>query len=418
MGQTIVEKILSSHSNQDVCAGEIALCDIDFAFAQDGTAPLAIKAFSEMGGDKIFDKSKVAFVIDHSSPSPNEGVSKLHKLMRDFANEKEIGLFDIGAGVCHQVIPESGKVAPGDLVIGADSHTCTYGALNAFATGVGSTDLAAALYTGKLWLKVPTSIKIVLEGELPNGIYAKDVILYLIGELGADGASYESIEFTGSVIDNLSMEARFTIANMAIEAGAKCGLFLCDEKTKDWIKEHSGREIHSVAPDPDANYDEVFEYDVSLLTPQVALPHQVDNVSSIEDVAGIEINQAFIGTCTNGRLEDLRVAASILKGRRVHSDIRLIVAPASKRVYLEAIKEGILQDLIEAGGCVVTPGCGCCVGTHNGVPADGERVISTANRNFKGRMGNKNSEIYLASPATAAASALRGKITDPREFLE
>ncbi|HAV43337.1 TPA: 3-isopropylmalate dehydratase large subunit [bacterium] len=418
MGQTIVEKILSGHSGRKVHAGDIALCDIDFAFAQDGTAPLVIKAFYEMGGDDVFDSNKIAFVIDHSSPSPNEGVSALHKMMRDFAHEKGIQLFDIGSGVCHQVIPESGRIRPGDLIIGADSHTCTYGALNAMATGVGSTELAAVLYTGKLWFRVPSSCKIILEGNLPKATSAKDVILFLIGKIGADGANYQSIEFTGSLLRNLDMAGRFTIANMVVEAGAKCGFFFCDEITREWLTRYVDGEICSVTPDPDANYERVIEYDLSSLMPQVALPHEVDKVLPVGDVAGLKIDQAFIGTCTNGRLEDLRIAASILKGKKIDKKIRLIVAPASKRVLLSAIEEGILQDLIEAGGCLVTPGCGCCVGTHNGVPADGERVLSTANRNFKGRMGNKNSEIYLASPATVAWSALKGKISDPREFFE
>ena len=328
-------------------------------------------------------------------------------------------MYDIGEGVCHQLVPEKGHVGPGSLVIGADSHTCTYGALNAFATGVGSTDLAAALISGKMWFKVPESIRFVCRGRLPAGVYSKDLILYLIGQVTADGATYMAAEYTGEAIAALSVDARFTIANMAIEMGAKAGLMEADDKVWDWVREHrvpSGRgSFEAVSPDPEAVYARVLEYDVSGLEPQVAKPHQVDNVAPVGEVAGIAIQQAVLGTCTNGRLEDLRIAAGILKGRRVHPEVRFIVAPASRRIFLEAMDEGIIQELVRSGAAVVTPGCGPCVGTHNGIPADGENVISTANRNFKGRMGNSNAFIYLASPATVAASALAGAIADPRE---
>ncbi|MCR4399900.1 MAG: 3-isopropylmalate dehydratase large subunit, partial [Syntrophomonadaceae bacterium] len=307
---------------------------------------------------------------------------------------------------------------PGDLVIGADSHTCTYGAINAFSTGVGSTDLAAGIISGKLWFKVPESIKFVLNGELSPGVYSKDLILYLIGQVTADGATYMAAEFTGSAIRAMSVEARFTISNMAIEMGAKVGLMEADQKTISWVRRHTDRPFTPVAADPDAVYAEVREYDVSSLGPQVACPHTVDNVKPVEEVAGTPIQQCFIGTCTNGRLEDLRIAADILRGEKVNRGTRLIVAPASRQVMLDAIAEGIIQVFLEAGAAVVTPGCGCCVGTHNGVPSDGENVLSTANRNFKGRMGNNKAFIYLASPATVAASALTGRITDPRDFVK
>ncbi len=356
-------------------------------------------------------------VIDHSAPSPNEGVSALHKLMREFAKKTGIKLYDIGEGVCHQLMPESGRVGPGKLVIGADSHTCTYGALNAFSTGVGSTDLAAAMISGKLWFKVPETIKIICSGRLPKGVYSKDLILYLIGDMTADGATYKSVEFVGEAISDLSIDARMTITNMAIEMGAKAGIMEADDKVFEWLKRYTSCTWNPVSADKDAKYIDVREYDVSNLEPQIAKPHRVDNVVGISEIEGLTIHQAVIGTCTNGRLKDLEIAASILKGRKIHHDVRFIVAPASKRIYIEAMNKGIIQTLVESGAAVVTPGCGPCVGTHNGVPSDGENVISTANRNFKGRMGNSNANIYLASPATVAASAVAGKITDPREFL-
>lgn len=418
MGQTIIEKILAAHSGQTARANEIVVAQVDYIMGQDGTTPLAINAFKDMDGQELFDPEKVALVIDHSAPSPNEGVSALHKLMREFAKEKKCRLYDIGNGVCHQLVPESGEVGPGSLVIGADSHTCTYGALNAFSTGVGSTDLAGGLISGRMWFKVPETIKFVCHGTLPRGVYSKDLILYLIGDVTADGATYMSAEYTGEAISALSQEARFTIANMAVEMGAKAGLMEADEKTFEWLRQYTSREFKPVFADPDAQYAQVREYDVSALEPQVAKPHQVDNVAPVSDVAGKTIHQALLGTCTNGRLEDLRIAAGILAGRKVHPDVRMIVAPASKRIFLAAMAEGIIQTLVEAGAAIVTPGCGPCVGTHNGVPSNGETVISTANRNFKGRMGNSNAEIFLASPATVAASALTGQITDPREFVQ
>lgn len=418
MGKTIIEKILSSHSGQDCRANDIVVAQVDFVMGQDGTSPLAIRAFENMDGKELFDPDKVALVIDHSSPSPLEGVSALHKIMRQFARQKGCRLYDIGEGVCHQLVPESGKVGPGSLVIGADSHTCTYGALNAFSTGVGSTDLAGGLISGKMWFKVPETIKFVCNGVLPAGVYAKDLILYLIGQVTADGCTYMAAEYTGEAVSALSMEGRFTVANMAIEMGAKAGLMEADKKTFDWLRAYTDQEFTPAAADPDAVYHKVLQFDVSSLEPQVAKPHRVDNVSPLSEVQGTPVHQAFIGTCTNGRLEDLRIAASILEGKQVHPDVRLIVAPASRKVYLDAMAEGVIQRLVAAGAAVVTPGCGPCVGTHNGVPSDGETVISTANRNFKGRMGNSNAEIYLASPATVAASALTGVITDPREFLK
>ena len=417
MGQTIIEKILSSHCGQVAHANEIVVARLDYVMGQDGTAPLAINAFNDMGGGAVFDPAKIAFVIDHSAPSPNEGVSALHKLMREFVREKGFHLYDIGAGVCHQLIPESGKVGPGSLVIGADSHTCTYGALNAFSTGVGSTDLAGGLISGQMWFKVPETFKFIGHNLLPTGVYSKDLILYLIGKVTADGATYLSAEYVGDAIAAMSQEARFTVANMAIEMGAKAGLLEADEKTLTWLSRYTKEQFTPVTADKDAVYAKTLEYDAAKLEPQIAKPHTVDNVVPVGEVAGTPIQQALLGTCTNGRLEDLRIAAGILAKGQVHREVRLIVAPASRKVYLDAIGEGLIQTLVECGAAVVTPGCGPCVGTHNGVPSDGEKVISTANRNFKGRMGNSNAEIFLASPATVAASALTGKITDPREYL-
>jgi len=416
MGKTIAEKILSKKSNQDAQAGDIVIADLDFVMGQDGTSPLAIRVFREMKAKRVFDPDRVAMVIDHSAPSPIEGISALHKQMREFAQEQKIHFYDIGDGVCHQLLPEQGHVVPGQLVIGADSHTCTYGAINVFSTGVGSTDLAAGMISGKLWFKVPETIRLVLNGELAKGVYAKDLIIFLAGQITADGATYMAIEFAGEVIDALSVDARFTISNMAVELGAKCGLMEADQKTESWVKQHSTQSYQPVAADQDANYTYVKEYDLSNLEPQVALPHTVDNVAPISKVAGTRVEQGVIGTCTNGRLEDLRIAAEILKGKKIAANTRLIVAPSSRATFIAAMREGLIEALVEAGAAVVTPGCGPCVGTHNGVPADGENVISTANRNFKGRMGNNKASIFLASPATVAASMLRGSITDPREI--
>jgi 3-isopropylmalate/(R)-2-methylmalate dehydratase large subunit len=417
MGQTIAEKILSNHSGKKVKAGDIAICKVDFYFGQDGTSGIIIDNFRKLGNIKPADRTKFYMVIDHSGPSPSVGVSTIHKKMRTFAQEYGVGIYDVGVGVCHQIIPELGHVVPGDLVIGADSHTCTYGAINVFSTGVGSTDLAITLASGKNWFKVPQTVKIIVNGKLPKGVYSKDIILHIIGKLGANGCTYKSAEFYGDAIGKLSVEARFTISNMAVEMGAKCGLMQADKKVLDWIKKHSKRQPRPVSADKGAVYEAVKEFDVSKLSPQVAKPHTVDNVSAIEEVKGKHIDQVYIGTCTNGRLEDLETAAKILKGKKIHPDVKLIVASASRIIYLDALKKGILDIFIKAGGVVLSPGCGPCVGTHGGIPADSEVCISTANRNFKGRMGNPNAFIYLASPATCAASAIEGKIADPRRYV-
>jgi len=417
-GKTIAEKIFSAHSGTDARAGDIVVADVDFVMGQDGTTPLAIRALENMGVERVFDPAKVAIVMDHSSPSPLEGVSALHTMMREFGKKTGVRVYDVGCGVCHQLIPEAGHVVPGDLMVGCDSHTCTYGAVNVFSTGVGSTDGAAAMAAGKLWFKVPDTMRVTYTGELRPGVFSKDLILALAGRIGVDGATYMALEFDGPVIDTLSVDARMTISNMAIEVGAKAGLMRADAKTLGWYEGRGERVPAPVDPDTDAFYAEHLTLAASAIGPQVAKPHAVDNVSPIDEVAGTPIAQGFIGTCTNGRLEDFKIAADILRGRTVHPDVRLIVAPASKQILLDAMEAGYIRDLVAAGAVMVAPGCGPCVGTHNGVPSDGENVISTANRNFKGRMGNSNAFIYLGSPATVAASVIEGVISDPRKYFE
>ncbi|MFA5093187.1 MAG: 3-isopropylmalate dehydratase large subunit [Candidatus Omnitrophota bacterium] len=414
---TIAEKILSCHSEKELHAGDFAVCKIDFAFGQDGTSSIIIDRIKDMGINKL--KTNFCMVIDHSAPSPSEGVSRVHKKMRDFSANFKTEIFDVGCGVCHQVIPESGNILPGDLVLGADSHTCTYGAIGAFSTGVGSTDLAIALATGKNWFKVPATIKIIIKGKVPKGVFAKDIILYIIGKLKSDGATYKAVEFYGSVINQMDMDGRFTIANMLVEMGAKVGFMPVDSKTTAWLKGKvlGKKRIKNIVADKGAVYESVHEFDISKLKPIVAMPHSVDNTAEVATLKKVKINEAFLGTCTNGRINDLKIAAKILKNRKVSSEVKFIIAPSSRRVYLEALKLGLVEIFIKAGAVIVAPGCGPCVGTHNGVPADSEVVISTANRNFKGRMGNPSAFIYLASPATVAASALTGYITDPRSYL-
>lgn len=417
MGKTIAEKILSKHSGRNLSAGDFAVCKVDFTFGQDGTSSIIIDRIKELGVKNL--KTRFCMVIDHSAPSPSEGVSRVHKKMRDFSREYKTELFDIGCGVCHQVIPESGEILPGDLVLGADSHTCTYGAIGAFSTGVGSTDLAITLAGGRNWFKVPRTLKIIVKGKLQKGVFPKDLILYIIGKIGSDGATYKAVEFSGPVIGSIDMDGRFTICNMVVEMGAKVGFMPIDKISLKWLKKRvpKGIAIKKIAADPDAVYEKVIEFDASPLKPMVSLPHSVDNVSEAAALKNIKINEAFLGTCTNARLEDFKVAAKILKGRKVNPQVRMIIAPSSRQVYLDALKLGLVDTFIKAGAVIVAPGCGPCVGTHNGVPADGEIVISTANRNFKGRMGNPKAFIYLASPATVAASAIKGHISDPQIYF-
>lgn len=416
MGQTLAEKILTVRSDTEARAGHIVVARVDLAFVQDTTGPLTVRQFSE-AGLPLHNPERTALFIDHSAPSPAKELSNDHMFLRKFAEETGAKLSDIGEGVCHQLVAES-WAKPGDVIVGADSHTVTAGAIGAFATGMGSTDVAIAMALGKTWLRVPETMRIRATGKWPKGVYGKDLILHLIGMVGADGATYKSLEFTGEAIDAMPMSQRLTIANMAVEAGAKVGLFPSDAVTQSYLREQGRGELFvPLAPDPDAVYESTIDIDVSKLEPTVSKPHTVDNTALARELKGIKIEQVFIGTCTNGRLEDLALVASMLKGKRHHPRTRLVVAPASQKILLAAIEKGYITTLVEAGATVVPPGCAACLGVHQGVLGNGESCLSTANRNFKGRMGNPDSFIYLASPATAAATALRGEITDPREVL-
>ncbi len=411
MGQTIVEKIIFQHTQKRAYAGEIAITKVDGAMATDTTAPLAIKAFREMGGSRLFDASKFFLVIDHAAPAPNERIANLHKLMREFSAEQGSKLYEIGQGICHQIMVEQQHVKPSQIFMGADSHTSTYGALNALACGLGSTDLAAVMLTGKVWLKVPQSIKIICRGELPKGVFPKDLILFLVSKLTISGATYQSVEFEGETFENMTLAGRMAIANMLAETGAKTGFITAKGLQLPYDFEPTFADDH-------AKYSQVLEYDVSKLSTQIAVPESPDNVEDIDKHLGKKIDYAFIGTCGNGRLEDLQAAAQILKGKTIKDGVRFVIAPASKNVLLAAINDGTAAILLSAGATFINSGCGPCVGTHEGVPADDEVVISSANRNFRGRMGNPKALIYLASPATVAASALAGEIMSPSLVID
>jgi 3-isopropylmalate/(R)-2-methylmalate dehydratase large subunit len=420
MGMTLTEKILARHAGLDtVEPGQIINANVDLVLANELSAAVAIGVMRKIkGAQRVFDHSKIALVEDHFVPAKDAQSASLAKLMKDFAREQQIEhFFDVGrGGIEHVVLPEEGLVAPGELIVGGDSHTCTYGALGAFATGMGSTDIAAAFVLGEVWLKVPASIKIVYNGEPGRMVYAKDIMLRTVGELGIDGATYRAIEYQGTTVDSLSITGRITMANMAIEAGAKNGIFQADEKTIAFVKERTDRPFIVERPDADAVYERVISIDVASLEPQIARPHTPDNVYPISDVTrdDIPVDQVFIGSCTNGYMEDLRIVAKILEGKRIAPSLRVIVNPGSQKVWMQAAQEGVLTTLAAAGCAVNTPGCGACFGGHMGTLGDGERAISTTNRNYVGRMGSPKAEIYLASPATCAASALTGKITDPR----
>jgi 3-isopropylmalate/(R)-2-methylmalate dehydratase large subunit len=415
---TLAEKILAAHADKKkVSPGDFINVRVDLILANDITAPLAIREFQRIGVKRVFDPTKVVMVPDHFVPNKDIASAEQAKLMREFALKQGVIYFEVGEmGIEHVLLPEQGLVLPGDVVIGADSHTCTYGALGAFATGMGSTDIAAAMATGDIWMKVPPSIKIIYQGTPGEWVSGKDLILYTIGQIGVDGALYSAIEFTGEAIETLSIDSRFTMANMAIEAGAKAGLFRVDNKTQLYVKSKAQRPYLVYEPDDNTGYSKVIEYDVSAIEPQVALPHSPANTRPVSQVGKIEINQVVIGSCTNGRLEDLRLAAQILKGKKVHPGVRCIIIPGSQQVYLDALTEGIIETFIKAGAVVSTPTCGPCLGGHMGVLADGERCISTTNRNFVGRMGSPESEVYLANPVVAAASAIAGKIASPEEI--
>jgi 3-isopropylmalate/(R)-2-methylmalate dehydratase large subunit len=416
---TISEKILAKHAGKSsVSPGEFIEGKLDFILGNDITAPLAIEEFRNANSKKVFDKERVALVLDHFTPNKDIKSAEQCKFVRDFAKEQNLKyFFDVGCmGIEHVLLPEQGLVLPGDLIVGADSHTCTYGALGAFSTGVGSTDLAAAMATGKIWLKIPESIKFIYKGKRKKWVTGKDLILYTIGQIGVDGALYKAMEFTGEAIDELSIDSRFTMANMAIEAGAKNGIFYTDDKTVEYVKPRAKRKYEIFKSDPDAVYSQTFEYDISNMEPQVALPHLPSNAKPVSEVKNISIDQAVIGSCTNGRLEDFRIAAQILKGKKCHKDVRTIIIPGSQKVYLEILKEGLIETFIKSDAVVSTPTCGPCLGGHMGILAKGERAISTTNRNFVGRMGHIESEIYLSGPAVAAASAVKGKISHPDEI--
>jgi 3-isopropylmalate/(R)-2-methylmalate dehydratase large subunit len=415
---TLAEKILAAHANKKrVRPGDFVNVRVDLVLSNDITAPIAIREFQKLGMKRVFDPQKVVMVPDHFTPNKDIASAEHAKLMREFAHKHGIIYFEVGeAGIEHVLLPEQGLVLPGEVVIGADSHTCTYGALGAFATGMGSTDIAAAMATGDIWMKVPPTLKLVYNGRLGKWVGGKDLILYTIGDIGVDGALYSTMEFSGEAIEALSIDGRFTMANMAIEAGGKVGLFGVDNKTQLYVKSRAERPYLVYEPDADAEYTRVIEYDVSDIEPQVALPHSPANSKPISKLQNIKINQAVIGSCTNGRLEDLRLAAQILKGNKVHSGVRCIVIPGTQQVYLDAMVEGLIETFIRAGAAVSTPTCGPCLGGHMGVLADGEKCVSTTNRNFVGRMGSTKSEVYLANPAVAAASAVTGKITNPEEF--
>lgn len=416
-GMTISEKILANKSGQEVSAGDIVVADLDKMMFHDGTFHLVTEAWEELNDGKVADPDRVVTIIDHSAPAPTAGAANLHQQLREFTSEHGVKLYDVGEGICHQLVPERGHVVPGDLVVGADSHTTTYGGINVFSTGVGATDLAAALHTGQLWFRVPETVRVNLAGELSEGVYSKDFILWLAGKLTADGATYKTLEYGGPGLESLTIDARLTVANMAIELGGKAGIMEADDKTMDWVSERSDKTPDPVSPDAGAEYSQEMFVDLADIEPSVATPHAVDNYSSIADLPETEVDEGVIGTCTNGRLEDLEIAARIAEGRKVKEGIRLIVAAASNQIYERASEKGILDTLVQAGASVITPGCGPCLGTHNGIPADGETVVSTANRNFKGRMGNENAEIYLASPATVMAAVIEGEIVDPRDYL-
>ena len=421
MAMTMTQKILAAHSGREsVCSGELILADLDLVLGNDITSPVAIKEFSKLGKDSVFDRNKVTMVMDHFAPNKDIKAAEQCKMCRDFCTEKDITHFyDVGEmGIEHALLPEKGLVTAGNVVVGADSHTCTYGAIGAFSTGVGSTDMACGMAVGKAWFKVPSAMKIVLTGELRRFVSGKDVILHIIGEIGVDGALYKSMEFTGEGLASLTMADRLCMANMAIEAGAKNGIFEVDDITLDYIRAHGGAEPVIYKADDDAVYDEVLTVDLSEIEPTVAFPHLPENARIFSEIDNIRIDQVVIGSCTNGRLEDLIAAAEIMKGRKCAKNVRVIVIPATQQIYLDAMEMGLIRIFIESGAVVSTPTCGPCLGGYMGILAAGERAVTTTNRNFVGRMGHPESEVYLASPATAAASAITGRITSPWEVME
>jgi 3-isopropylmalate/(R)-2-methylmalate dehydratase large subunit len=416
MAQTVVEKIISRHAGATVHAGDMAIASVDAVMATDGNAPLAIRLLREqLGAGDDFDASKVILVIDHGAPAPTEGAANLQSLMRSFAQATGALLYEAGSGISHVVLPEQGHARPGGLVVGSDSHTVTYGAVNCLGTGMGSTDIAVAMYTGKVWLRVPETIRVELSGRLPAGVTAKDLTLWLVRQVGVDGATYKCLEIAGDGLAQLDMDGRFTMTNMSVEMGAKCALMPLDEVSGGYLAERLDEVPPMVWSDPGCRYESTVTLELGRVEPLVAQPHDLGAIVPVADVAGERIDVAFLGTCTNGRISDLEQAAAVLRERRVKPGVRLIVTPGSRAVYLEALRRGLVETFVHAGAVVTTPGCGPCVGLHQGVPSDGEVVISTANRNFKGRMGNPRAAIFLASPPTVAASAVLGRVASSTE---
>jgi 3-isopropylmalate/(R)-2-methylmalate dehydratase large subunit len=420
MGMTITEKILARHAGLGkVVPGQLIEAQVDMVLGNDVTAPVAIREFKKLGLDKVFDKSRIVLVPDHFVPNKDIASAEQAKIVREFARDYDIeNYFEVGRmGIEHCLLPEAGLVAPGELVIGADSHTCTYGALGAFSTGVGSTDMAAAMATGKAWFKVPASIKFIYFGTLNPWVGGKDLILYTIGDIGVDGARYKAMEFTGEAVSSLGMDGRFTMCNMAIEAGGKNGIIAPDDTTLKYIRFRVNRDYNLFYSDENAVYEEVKEYDVSKIEPQVAFPHLPENTRPVSQAGNIKLDQVVIGSCTNGRMDDLRLAAKVLRGKKVHPEVRTIIFPGTQNIYLQAVREGLMEIFIEAGCIVSTPTCGPCLGGHMGILAKGERALATTNRNFVGRMGHPESEVYLSNPAVAAASAVLGRIASPEEVI-
>ncbi len=415
MGQTISEKILSKESESEVYAGDYSTARIEAAMAQDGTAPLTIEAVEEMEAEEVWDPERIVLVMDHTVPSASVGTSSMHKSMRKFASEMGIENIYYGEGICHQIMVEKGHVRPGTVVVGADSHTCTYGALGTFGTGIGSTEMAGVFISGKLWFKVPETMRFEVENDLPERVSSKDLALKIVGEIESDGATYKAVEYTGKAISEMEVGERMTLTNLAVEMGAKTGIVEPDEKVREFLKGRLEGEMELLSNDEDAEFESTHYFDAGNLEPQIASPHQVDNVGPISEVEGLTLDQVFVGTCTNGRLGDLKEVADVLEGNQIHPDIRMIINPASREIYQKALNMGLIETFMEAGCVVNNPGCGPCAGSHQGILAPGERCLSTANRNFKGRMGSEEAEIYLGSPVTAAVSALKGEITNPRE---
>lgn len=417
MGKTFIEKILYKKSGNDVSKGDIVEIEPDLCMSHDN-AGLVIKKFNEIGKKNVWNPEKILIILDHRAPAESIKTANEHKIIRDFVAEQGIkNFFEIGEGICHQIVVEKLFILPGQIAIGTDSHTTSYGSIGAFSTGIGATEMAAVWATGQIWFKVPETYKVTIHGNLPDGVFSKDVILHIIGNIGCDGAIYKSIEFYGETVEKMDVSERFVLANLSMEMGAKSAVVPFDRATEKYIREKGVFTFEPVFADKDAQYEKTYEYDVSNLEPQIAFPHSVDNVKPVSQAKGIKVNQVFIGSCTNGRMDDMEIVAKILKGRKIDRNIRLIIGPASRSICKLSINKGLFDTFLTAGALIINPGCGPCLGAHQGIIADGEVAVTTTNRNFKGRMGSTKGKVYLVSPATAAATAIKGEITDPREFL-